>query len=231
MLPRSPFESRALVAAGVAILIGVFSIWLLSPMSRLGTSLAETSYDWSQEMLPETGLSNSPVVIVYLDLESYRAEKQNPVEPWSRALHAKLLDRLTTAGAKAVVFDIIFDEAATSSEANQQFAAAMRANGQVVLAGEITRSSRNTAEMEGFKSVEYSLPAPMFLKAAAAWGTASLRADSDFVVRQYFPGFMQERPSLTAAAARVAGLPAQNITDARWVRYYGGPLAIPHVSY
>jgi len=217
--------------AAVAILIALFSTWLLSPASRLGTSLANSSYDWSQELLPETSLTNSPVVIVYIDLDSYRVEKQNPVEPWSRALHAQLIDRLTAAGAKAVVFDIIFDEAITNSEANRQFAAAMRDNGKVVLAGEITRSSRNTADSEGFKSVEYSLPAPMFLNAAAAWGTASLQADNDFIVRRYFPGFTVERPSLTAAAARVAGISAQRVAHAQWIRYYGGPLAIPHVSY
>jgi two-component system, cell cycle sensor histidine kinase and response regulator CckA len=229
--PRSSFQSRALVIAGVAALVGILSLWLLSPASRLGTSLTQASYDWSQELLSETSLSNSPVVVVYLDLDSYRAEKQNPIEPWSRALHAKLLDRLTAARAKAVVFDIIFDEAAPNSETDQLLATAMRANGRVVLAGEITRSSRNTADAEGFKSVEYSLPAPMFLQAAAAWGTASLQADSDFVVRRYFPGFTRERPSLTAAALRLAGMPAQKPADAQWLRYYGTPLALPHVSY
>jgi two-component system, cell cycle sensor histidine kinase and response regulator CckA len=232
MLPRlSQSPSRALVTAGVAVVIGLLSGWLLSPASRVGTSLVRSSYDWSQELLPETSLSNSPVVIVYLDLDSYRLEKQNPVEPWSRALHARLLNRLTAAGAKAVVFDIIFDEANTNSAVDQEFAGALRANGKTVIAGEINFSSRNTSRSEGIKSLESSMPAALFLNAAAGWGMASLKADNDFVVRRYFPGFSPDEPSLTAATARLAGVSAENISGAQWIRYYGPPLVIPHVSY
>src|SRR5208282_6425832 len=100
---------RALATAGVAAMLAGLSLWLLSPGSRPGTSLVRASYDWSQTLVSETSFSNAPVVIVYLDLDSYRRENQNPLEPWSRALHARLLHRLTAAGASAVVFDIIFD--------------------------------------------------------------------------------------------------------------------------
>lgn len=234
MLQRlSQSHPRAFVtAAAVAVVIGAFSVRLLSPESRVGTSLTRSSYDWSQTLLPETSLSNSPVVIVYLDLASYVREKQNPAEPWSRALHAKLLDRLTAAHAKAVVFDIIFDEATADSAADQAFAAAMRANGRTVLAGEIDSSSRSTEKSEGVEAREYALPAKLFLDAASAWGVASLSADGDFVVRHYFPGFGDgEGPSLSAAAAKLAGVPPENINAAQWLRYYGGPLVIPHVSY
>ena len=231
LAPLPPFRSRALAIAGVAIIVGLVSVWLLSSGSRVGTSLVRSSYDWSQELLPESSLSNSPVVIVYLDLDSYLAEKQNPVEPWSRALHGQLLNRLTAAGAKVVVFDIIFDEANTNSPADQEFAAALLANGKTVIAGEVNSSSRNTPRSEGIKSLETSLPAEMFLKAAAGWGMASLKADSDFVVRRYFAGFSADEPSLTAAAAKLAGVPAETITGTHWIRYYGPPLTVPHVSY
>ena len=92
---------RALTTAGCSLLLALVSVWLLSPGSRAGTSLVRASYDWSQAMLAETVFTNAPVVIVYLDLDSYLREKQNPNEPWSRALHAKLLNRLTAAGASA----------------------------------------------------------------------------------------------------------------------------------
>ena len=94
--------------------------------------------------MPETALSNLPVAIVYLDLDSYLRERQNPVEPWNRALHAKLLHRLTAAKARAVVFDIIFDEAGADPAVDLELADALRANGHAVLAAEVSQSSRET---------------------------------------------------------------------------------------
>ena len=223
---------RALATASVAIVLGLVSAWLLSPESRVGTSLVRASYNWSQAWVSETSLSNSPVVIVYLDLDSYLRETQNPAEPWSRALHARLLNRLTAAGAKAVVFDIIFDRADAGVAADREFAGALRTNGHAVLAAEISRSSRSTANVEGIKSLQLSLPAKPFLDAAAAWGAANLSADSDFVVRRYFPGISDPaQPSLTFATAALPGIAATNLSEAQWIRYYGKPFTIPHVSY
>ena len=213
------------------MLLVVLSVWLLSPDSRLGIALVRASYDRSQTLLPETSLSNAPVAIVYLDLDSYLREKQNPAEPWSRALHAQLLQRLTAAGARAVVFDIIFGEFVVDAEADGLFVHALRSNGRVVLAAELSRSSRDTSQAEGIKSLELSMPATQFLAAAAAWGIASANMDNDFVVRRQFDGLLnQGQPSLAFATAKLIGVPV-NAAAAPWLRYYGEPLAIPHVSY
>lgn len=223
---------RALAAAGFAVLLAAVSAWLLTPGSRLGAWLVRASYDGSQRLLAEPDLTNAPVVIVYLDLDSYLQEKQNPGEPWSRALHAQLLRRLTAAGARAVVFDIVFSEAGTNTAADRDFMEALRANGRAVLAAEISRSSRGTPQVEGTKTVQLSLPAPPFLDAAAAWGVALLIQDNDFVVRRQFnelpnlPG-----PGLACATARFLGTAMPESAESAWMRYYGKPLTIPHVSY
>jgi two-component system, cell cycle sensor histidine kinase and response regulator CckA len=223
---------RALATAGVAILLAVFSVWSLSPLSRAGTWLARASYDWSQILASEISLTNPPVVIVYLDRDSYRRERQNPNEPWSRALHARLLRRLTAAGAKAVVFDIIFDEPGADSSVDQEFAEAMRANGRVVLAAELNRSSRDTPQVEGIQSLQLFMPAKSFLDAAATWGIANASMDDDFVVRRQFDGLLnQGEPGLAFATARLLGGAVTNTPDPQWLRYYGKPLAVPHVSY
>ena len=222
---------RALIAAGCSLLLALASVWLLAPGSRTGTSLVRASYDWSQTWLAESVFTNAPVVIVYLDLDSYLREKQNPAEPWSRALHAKLVRRLTAAGAKAVVFDIIFGEMDGDS-ANQEFAEALRANGHVVLAAELSRSSRATAQVEGIESLQLSMPAKPLLAAAAAWGIANASMDDDFVVRRQFDGLQnQGEPGLALATARLLGAATPNATGSQWLRYYGKPLMIPHVSY
>ena len=223
---------RALATAAFAVALAVLSLWLLSPGSRPGTTLVRASYNWSQALIPEINFSNAPVVIVYLDLDSYLREKQNPAEPWSRALHARLLHRLTAAGAKAVVFDVIFDEPGPDPAADREFTEALRANGHVVLAAEISQSSRETPQAEGVKTLQLTLPAKPFRDAAAAWGIANTSVDNDFVVRRQFNGFLNlAEPSLTFATATLLGHEATNPPGSRWLRYYGKPLTIPHVSY
>lgn len=224
-------RSRVLATAGCMLLLVVASVWLLSPGSRAGTALVRASYDESQSWLSETSLSNPPVVIVYLDLDSYLRERQNPAEPWSRSLHARLLRRLTAAGARAVVFDIIFSDPGPDPAADREFADALRANGRTVLAAEISRSSRSTPRVESIETLQVSMPARRFLDAAAAWGVVNATWDDDFVVRRQFNGFLSlGEPSLAFATARLIGL-ATNPPAPSWLRYYGKPLTIPHVSY
>jgi len=223
---------RAPAAASLGILLAALSAWLLSPGSRSGTSLVRASYDWSQALISETAISNAPVVIVYLDLDSYLRERQNPTEPWSRALHARLLRRLTAAGSKAVVFDIIFSAPGADAAADREFTEAMRANGHVVLAAEVSRSSRATPRVEGVNSLQLSMPARPFRDAAATWGIANERMDDDFVVRQQFNGFPDlGDPGLVFATARLLGCAVTGPPGSRWIRYYGKPLTLPHVSY
>ena len=223
---------HAVATAGFAVLLALLSLWLVSPGSRLGTSLARASYDWSQTFASDINFSNAPVVIVYLDLESYLRDRQNPVEPWSRALHAQLLRRLTAAGAKAVVFDVIFDQPGADAEADREFTDALRANGRVVLAAEVSRSSRGTSQDETVNSLTLSLPAKAFRDTAAAWGIANESMDDDFVVRRQFNGFLNlDEPGLAFAAANLVGKLRVDPPGSRWLRYYGKPLTIPHVSY
>ena len=219
---------RLLPAAIIAGLLLLLSTWLLAFNSRLVTA----SYDLSQAALAPVDLSNAPIAIVYLDFDSFLREKQNPAQPWSRSLHAQLLNRLTAAGARAVVFDIIFDGPGEDAGADQDFIQAIRANGHVVLAGEIGQGSQNTGQTAGYQLLRLAKPNEMFLAAAATWGVANVRLDHDFVVRQQFeglPGFAE--PSLSFAAANLLGLAVTNSVKAHWMRYYGKPLALPHVSY
>ena len=223
---------RTLTAAGVGLVLALLSVWLRSPASRIGTSLVRASYDHSQTLLAETVFSNAPVVIVYLDLDAYLREQQNPSEPWSRGLHAKLLRRLTAAGARAVVFDIIFGETFGDSAADQEFSKALLANGRVVLAAELNRSSRDTLQTVGSKSLQLSMPAKKFLAAARTWGIANAIMDDDFIVRRRFDGWLHlGQPSLAFATAKLLGSAATNPPATQWLRYYGKPLTIPHVSY
>lgn len=75
--------------------------------------------------------------------------------PWTRTEYARLLDKLSDAGAKAVLFDAFFPEH-ESAKADQAFAAAVKRAGNVVLATSfnfdlelnVTGSTRSIAELE-----------------------------------------------------------------------------------
>ena len=223
---------RALATAFAAVLLALASARLLAPGSRTGTALVRESFDWSQALLPQINFSNAPIALVYLDLDSYLREKQNPAQPWNRELHAQLLRRLTGAGARAVVFDIIFGAPGADAAADRGLIAAMRANGRVVLAAEISRSSRNTSLTAGYQALQLSLPDKAFLAAAAGWGVANANMDNDFIVRRQFNEFPNlNEPSLAFATARMLGLVTTNASPPNWLRYYGKPLTLPHVSY
>ena len=231
-------HQRALAAASVAVSIALLSARCLSPESALGAWLTRSSYNMLFTLSAgwQDPIEDSPVMIVYLDPESYAQQQQDLSKPWSRSLHASLVNRLTQSGAKLVIFDIVFSDPGPDAAADLQFADAIRANGRVVLAGELNRNSRATSQAEGIKTMQPTLPDPQLLHAAATWGLANLIVDNDFVVRKHFPGFSpDQQPSLTWAAARLLKLRVADVaTPARthWLRYYGRPLsALPHVSY
>jgi CHASE2 domain-containing sensor protein len=71
------------------------------------------------------------VVLVGIDDASIRSLGQ---WPWRRALHAALLERLTDAGVRAVVFDLLLtEESAAYPDDDTLLADAMRRNGATVL--------------------------------------------------------------------------------------------------
>ena len=229
---------RAAATVGVLLVSALLTLRFLSRDSALGRAALRSSYDGTLALaaLWDGPLSDCPVAIVYLDLESYSITRQNPGAPWDRALHARLLQRLTRAGAKAVVFDIIFDAPGPDSNADRAFAAALRENHRTILAAELDRSGHSPLGDGGTKNDTLVLPQPMLRAAAAGWGIATFEPDEDFVVRRLFPGFLaQNQPSLAWAAARLLRLPEASTgapqTGARWIRYRGRPLTIPHISY
>jgi adenylate cyclase len=99
--------------------------------------------------------------------------------PWPRALHARLIDEATRAGASVIAFDVLFSEA-TSPEDDAELARAIRASGRAVLAGDI--DIQRTANFESVQRVE---PLPEFRAAGAVTGLANVEVAGDQVVRRF----------------------------------------------
>ena len=222
---RPRWFAALLLAAGVALL-GV----------ALKNSFAGASYDslHSLAAFNQKTFADPRVVIVYLDLASFLHEHQNPAERWPRQLHAQLLQRLTADGARAVVFDILFDAPGEIPAADQALAAALQTNARSILAAEHNNkiSHETSADQNWTRATMLRLPEENFTRAAAGWGVASLWVDDDFVVRRHLPALGAEQtPSLSLATARFIGATKQFASRELWLRYYGPALTIPHVSY
>ena len=239
-----PERQRVLVSLALATFVALLGFALRESNWQPGELMLHKSYD-SLHSLADVrfeATSNSSVVIVYLDLNSYIAKGLNPSQPWPRDLHAQLLRRLTAAGARAVVFDIVFGAAGPSAEADQSLADAIRENGRVVLASEYNNTTVATSDEKNWARLSTREPVhEAFARGAATNGIATHGIDDDLVVRRYLAGFTSSQsdaqPTLTWAAAVWLGLPVTQNDNAlaaanrNWVRYYGPPLTIPHVGY
>jgi adenylate cyclase len=168
----------------------------------------------------------SEAVLVYMDESDHLALGQAQNRPWDRRLHARLVDRLTAAGARAIVFDVVFsDPAAGDPAADQEFAAALVRSRRVVVAADHIPLDENIKK--------YVPPIDEIRTNAAAIGSAEVRPGRDMIVRMHTPD--DGMPSLSWVTAEFLSLPATQQPDAanslRWLDYYGRANILPWVSY
>jgi CHASE2 domain-containing sensor protein len=159
---------------------------------RFGLPLERLSYDLPFPL--RTNLAAPEVVLVYIDEESGRQLHQTFRQPWDRALHTQLLNRLTNDGAKLVYYDIFFGDEDPDPQKDAAFAEAMQKNGNVVLIA----NYQTSLEGNVYSSRTYP-PAPLFRQAGAAWGVAVLDYDPDYGVRRLRNG-TEDRPSASSTA-------------------------------
>lgn len=148
--------------------------------------------DLTSQLAPSAP-TRDDIVIVSIDAQSFKHFGDR--WPWTRDRHAALLDAAKAAGAKAVVFDIVFD---AQTEADSAFAAAIERFGPVILASE----TDVTATPQGLIETR-SLPTAALRTVAASFGDAGLRLDGDGRLRH-----MPQNSSALAYAAASAIDPA-----------------------
>jgi adenylate cyclase len=157
----------AVVSSGLALFLQ-----LLPP----GELMELKGYDLFHFFRRQAPVSADKIVIVAIDEPSFAEIGQQ--WPWPRDLHAQLVNSLTTAGATAIGFDIIFAEPG-EPEQDAAFAEAMKQSGRVVLAAEIS-----SWEREAYIQEMTIGPAPGLSESAIS-GVASIPIDRDYVVRRY----------------------------------------------
>jgi two-component system, cell cycle sensor histidine kinase and response regulator CckA len=228
------------LAGALGMLLVFFAgLWVLfSTGLRLNQVLTRSSYDslFDFSMYHRPGIQDSEILIIYMD-EASHAELEQPFNaPWDRSIHADLIDVLTLAGAKAVVFDVLFTDPGMDPEADLALAEAIERNGRVILAADYAYGTPVSSSDLLTQTETLTPPYAMFEEKALEWGVAQLKYEPDFTIRQHLHTFSsQNYPSLTWIAAEklgypVARSPADRLKE-RWVNYYGPPLTLPQVSY
>jgi len=205
-------ERRArILAAGFAVLVTA-SVGLLC-LLRLGEGAAKLSYDLPFLFHKPGGADD--IIMIHLER---RGDGR-----LDRSLQAPLLDALRESGARAAVYDILFDEEWPEPEVDAAFAEAMRRfraeGGYVILA-----AARDTAEHLGIAMERIVPPCDELLDAADDFGLVALVHDSRYVVRE-LPAGTRDEASLAWKAASALGAPLDESRrlDSRWINYAGPP--------
>jgi CHASE2 domain-containing sensor protein len=151
-----------LLFAAATALLGAFN-----GLGRLDAVVADRLLAWSGRPAP------ADVVIVGIDDASLATLGR---WPWPRAVHARLLDRLSAASPRAVGLDLMLSEPDPAGDA--ALAEAMRRQGHVVLPVRMAPLQSGAAMV--------SLPVPPLAAAAAGLGHLHVELDADGVARSIF---------------------------------------------
>lgn len=211
----------AVLAVGLGVCLHVFPV---------GLGLIHRSYDLPYAARPNP--KPDEVIMVYMDDESHTKLGQRSDKSWDRLLHAQLVDRLTAANAKAVVFDIVFNDPSRDPAQDKEFSRAIKANGRVILAADTVPAGYGA----NVNMRTVTMPAEALRDAAAAIGSAETLPSEDFVIRQHFHGSRDDfLASISWTAASLVGAAATKDEEQRfverWVNYSGPPGNLPSTAY
>jgi diguanylate cyclase (GGDEF)-like protein len=155
-----------------AILV-FFSYTLIN--SKASERLDYLFYDYFLNLL-DNRVSDDLVIVAIDDSSLHKLGRW----PWSRKVHADLLDRLTELNAKAVGFDVLFSEAELiDPQADKRFAEAIARNGVTVLAVAPSNPLPNG-------HISEVLPLPLLAVSAAGLGHVDFEIDPDGLCRSFF---------------------------------------------
>ncbi|MCB2089007.1 MAG: CHASE2 domain-containing protein [Sphingomonadaceae bacterium] len=155
----------------LALLLGCAFAWWMSS-ARLTESVDLQLQDLATAALVDT--PDPDILLVTIDETSLASVGG---WPWPRSRHAALVEQLETAGARAVVLDILFIEPSEEAE-DLALAEAMAPSGNVVIPHEFGPAPNS---LDGIVPV---FPVRAIEEAAAALGHVAVEFDSDGLVRR-----------------------------------------------
>lgn len=163
--------SRRYYLEHLAVLLVVAILTALVLRSGLMMPLSRYVYDNMQPILPNADFSD--IAIVSIDDESL---EHIGSWPWSREVHAQIIENLTAYGTQAVVLDLIFSEPDTMRpESDAALMRALDKNGNVFLPVNLMA--------DNFGGVLETMPHAFFAQTSAGMGHVNAQLDVDGVVR------------------------------------------------
>jgi adenylate cyclase len=209
----------------VAVTAGAFLLALALGFTRFWGDVESKLFD-QLTVATAPGKSSLPITIVGIDEASFAQVGKR--WPWSRELHAQLVERLAAAGAAVIAFDMIFSEASDAGEDRALAQAVARAGGVVMAAD---HAYQETALLRQWIRVD---PLAEFRAAGAAAGLSTVTLDADAVIRRVPVGedifwrvviqsLMKARPGAIAVEPVV---PQEG-----FIRHLGPAHTFPYVSY
>jgi EAL domain-containing protein (putative c-di-GMP-specific phosphodiesterase class I)/CHASE2 domain-containing sensor protein len=220
LLPLPPRFHRVLprrMQHGLVILIACLA-GVATGMTGSGTSAERMLAGWSASLRQHP--ASGQLHIVEIDARSIAAIDQ---WPWSRAEHARVIDRLREAGADTIAFDVDFSSRAGGNGDAALAGALQRAEGHVVLP-----TMRQAAGSNGTTEID-ALPAPE-LRKHAQLASVSVLPDNDGNVREAPIGTITAgtpRPSLSAMLSHRSGRAGENFP----IDFAIDPSTIPRHSF
>lgn len=177
-----------------------------------GLALSNLLYDNLRRLSP---LPVDPRILI-VTIDDYSLQQLGQW-PWSRAMHAQLLDRLGAANVKGVLFDVIFSEPDSHPGNDQLLAQATCRTGNVfvpLLREGVARYGQPLGEIE---------PVAALSHCAKGVGHINAEADADGIVRSVY---LSEGPAQKARPQLAWLLYEESLTDKGNVPMPGTP-ALP----
>jgi len=223
-----PYVHLSLIQCLCVVLCSLFAL----PISRTDIfAQLEASYDATLFRLRGRATPHPNIAVISMDEQSYASLGVPLTSPWPRSLHAKLLTNLADAGAKRVVFDIIFADADLDNKDDQLLAAAMK-RVPTVLGAALGLSQRATIN-GAFLLEELLQPAELFEVESVGTGVVGLPytlgrvGDFPRVSSAVFPNVTTLAEMAVALDRDEARLPSR---DAH-INFYGPGKTIPTMPY
>jgi adenylate cyclase len=191
---KGRFLKGLLIAAAIGVFFCVISLFNLFHGMQLQIS---------DNLFKAANLSKSKgpakdIVIVAIDDKSL--EQLGYFSSWPRTYHAQVIDTLARAGARVIVFDMLFSEPAPDDE---ELAASMRNAGNIILPFVYTTMPYNSNAIGEIAAPGNTIkPLGVFERNAAAIGHAVMLPDEDGIIRRlplFFKNNENYEPSMALA--------------------------------
>ncbi len=167
---------------GLRLLVGFLAgaIAFLLSLSGVLQHLEWKSHDWRLRTTLDPAAGSSQVALLLVDQASldYMEKEEGIGWPWPRSIYVPVIEYCRSAGARGIIFDVLFTEPSMYGvEDDADFAAAMERGGDVILAV-------HAAAREGGTS----WPVEELREGAEALGNVRFEPDDDGIFRSVPPG-------------------------------------------